>query len=128
MEYDGVVDFAADRMVVVVAATAAVVAAVACAEHCDVPVGAFVAVVVEIATDAGGDACELGQGGLNLFQQNCQSEFHIGCRLVAAGSTMFEYSVQVEAAAGVAKLATEIRCFELVVVAGRFAAAAVEGY
>lgn len=61
-------------MVVVEVATAAVVVAaervtaVAYAEHCDVPVGAFVAVVAEIAPAVGGDACELGQGDLSPFQ------------------------------------------------------------
>lgn len=60
-------------VVVVDVVTVAVVAAervsaVACVERCDVPVGAFVAIVVEIATDAGGDAYELEQVGLNPSQ------------------------------------------------------------
>lgn len=54
--------------VVVEVATAAAavaaerVAAVACVERCDVPVGASVAAVTEIAPVADGDACELEQG------------------------------------------------------------------
>lgn len=56
---------------------------------------------------------------------------------MAAGSTVFEYSIEVEAAAGAAKWAAEILCFELVgvevvvvaaAVAERFAAAAGKGY
>lgn len=51
---------------VAIAAAAAVaaegVAAVACVERCDVPVGASVAAETEIAPVADGDACELEQG------------------------------------------------------------------
>lgn len=54
---------------------------------------------------------------------------------MAAGSTEFEYSVVVEAAAGAARWAAEILCFELVgvvvvvaAVAVRFAAVAGKGY
>lgn len=44
------------------AVAAETVAAVACVERCDVPVGASVAAGTEIAPVADGDACELEQG------------------------------------------------------------------